>query len=75
MSDEIDRATDQQAVLLQAAIDRAAAKSSCRASGAAPNCEECGEPIPEPRRKAAPGCRYCVACQNWLEQGHGFWPW
>ena len=26
-------------------------------------CEECGEPIPEARRKALPGVRLCVACQ------------
>ena len=27
-------------------------------------CEECGEPIPEARRKAVPGVRRCVACQT-----------
>jgi phage/conjugal plasmid C-4 type zinc finger TraR family protein len=27
-------------------------------------CEECGEPIPEPRRNALPGVRTCVACQS-----------
>ena len=26
-------------------------------------CEECGEPIPEARRRALPGARTCVACQ------------
>jgi phage/conjugal plasmid C-4 type zinc finger TraR family protein len=26
-------------------------------------CEECGEPIPEARRRAVPGVRLCVACQ------------
>ena len=26
-------------------------------------CEDCGEPIPEARRKAMPGVRRCVACQ------------
>jgi len=26
-------------------------------------CEECGEDIPEARRKAVPGVRRCVACQ------------
>lgn len=33
------------------------------------DCVDCGEPIPEARRNAAPGCRRCVACQtlheNW----------
>lgn len=32
-------------------------------------CEDCGEPIPEARRKAMPGCRRCIDCQtlheNW----------
>lgn len=28
-----------------------------------PFCEECCEDIPEPRRRALPGVRTCVACQ------------
>ena len=28
------------------------------------DCEECGELIPEARRKAVPGVRLCVACQS-----------
>ena len=27
-------------------------------------CEECGEPVPEARRKALPGVRLCVAGQE-----------
>ncbi len=27
-------------------------------------CEECGEAIPEARRKALPGVRLCIACQE-----------
>ncbi len=27
-------------------------------------CEDCDEPIPEGRRKAVPGVRRCVACQE-----------
>jgi len=27
-------------------------------------CEACGEPIPEARRKALPGVRVCIACQE-----------
>ena len=30
----------------------------------ATHCDECGEPIPEPRREAVPGVRTCVACQS-----------
>ena len=32
-------------------------------------CEECGEPIPEARRKALPGARTCVACQSERDKG------
>ena len=30
-------------------------------------CQECGEKIPEGRRKALPGVRLCVACQSEYE--------
>lgn len=32
------------------------------------NCEECDTPIPEARRKAVPGVRLCVACQEIHDQ-------
>ena len=28
------------------------------------HCEDCGETIPEARRKAVPGVRLCIACQS-----------
>jgi phage/conjugal plasmid C-4 type zinc finger TraR family protein len=28
------------------------------------HCSECGEEIPEPRRRAVPGVRTCIACQT-----------
>lgn len=28
------------------------------------HCDECGAPIPEARRKALPGVRLCVGCQQ-----------
>lgn len=31
-------------------------------------CEECGDEIPEPRRRAIPGVRLCVSCQRELEK-------
>lgn len=31
-------------------------------------CEGCGEPIPEARLKAAPGCIRCVICQTRYER-------
>ncbi|HEY7790766.1 MAG TPA: TraR/DksA C4-type zinc finger protein [Vicinamibacterales bacterium] len=33
------------------------------------HCEICGQPIPEARRKAVPGVRTCVACQEKAEGG------
>ena len=27
-------------------------------------CDECGEPIPQARREAVPGVRFCLACQQ-----------
>jgi phage/conjugal plasmid C-4 type zinc finger TraR family protein len=32
------------------------------------HCEECEVAIPEARRKAIPGVRYCVKCQSELEK-------
>ena len=34
----------------------------------ASHCEACEEPIPEARRKAIPGVRLCVSCQQALEK-------
>ncbi len=34
------------------------------------SCAECGEKIPEPRRKAIPGVRFCIACQEALDAQH-----
>ena len=31
------------------------------------HCENCGEAIPEGRRRAVPGCRLCVYCQERCE--------
>jgi phage/conjugal plasmid C-4 type zinc finger TraR family protein len=32
------------------------------------HCEDCDAPIPEARRKAMPGVRLCVACQETLDR-------
>ena len=31
-------------------------------------CEECTKPIPEARREAVPGVRYCIDCQSELDK-------
>ncbi|EKY4104420.1 TraR/DksA family transcriptional regulator [Enterobacter hormaechei] len=33
----------------------------------AERCEECDEPIPEPRRAAVRGCQMCASCQEEIE--------
>ncbi|MBL35927.1 MAG: hypothetical protein CMI10_13625 [Oceanospirillaceae bacterium] len=33
----------------------------------AEDCENCGIDIPQARRLAVPGCRFCVDCQAWQE--------
>lgn len=35
-------------------------------------CEECDVPIPDARRKAIPGVRLCVACQEAHDREAGF---
>lgn len=35
------------------------------------HCEECDAPIPEARRKALPGVRLCVACQEERDREQG----
>lgn len=35
------------------------------------HCEECGSAIPEARRRAVPGVRLCVACQEAADKASG----
>jgi phage/conjugal plasmid C-4 type zinc finger TraR family protein len=43
------------------------ARKSIYTGESAINCEECGEPIPESRRKAI-ACKYCLSCQTEMEK-------
>jgi phage/conjugal plasmid C-4 type zinc finger TraR family protein len=55
---------------VQDQIDATVKDGVSRAQGRLPTgvslerCEECGASIPEARRKAIPGVRLCVACQE-----------
>lgn len=40
------------------------AKSRLPQGESATHCDACGEPIPEGRRAALPGVRFCVQCQG-----------
>ena len=66
MTDLYDRAAEIEQLHREAALSRQAEKSAAPAVSAY-DCEECGEPIPEARRQAAPGCRCCIDCQQELE--------
>lgn len=55
VQDQIDASVEDA---VQRARSRMAQGESLR------HCEECGEDIPEARRKAVPGVRLCIACQS-----------
>ncbi len=76
MVDDIDRAQAREAEILQDALrdqTRRAALAGKTAADSAEFCEArgCGAPIPELRRQAVPGCRFCVACQARIEKKKG----
>lgn len=69
--DEIDSAQERQDAELRRLIT--AQVYALPRGESARECQECGEPIPEDRRQAMPGCRFCVRCQEALElrqRGH-----
>lgn len=43
------------------------ARSNLVSGASAELCEECDEPIPQARRLAVPGVKYCLSCQADLE--------
>ncbi len=57
-----DAVQDQIDATVADAVARARSKQ--RTGPGLSHCEECGEPIPEARRKAVPGVRLCVTCQS-----------
>lgn len=64
--DEVDYAQDRQEKELRRLIT---AQAYALPQGeSAKTCLECGEPIPEERRLAMCGCRFCVGCQEALER-------
>ena len=63
MRDVIDRAND----IAQLELNNLIAKRKVYTGKSSLYCCECGEPIPEARRDAVPGCSLCVYCQQILE--------
>ena len=61
MTDEADKAQISSDRLLEAGI--AAHRGRGHLGDGEKECIDCGEEIPEKRRKAAPGCERCIECQ------------
>ncbi|KWR71270.1 TraR/DksA C4-type zinc finger protein [Pseudomonas citronellolis] len=60
MADLADYANDLALERLDALL---AARRGSEPEPAAVDCQLCGEPIPEARRLAVPGCNRCLDCQ------------
>ncbi|WP_176317188.1 TraR/DksA C4-type zinc finger protein [Burkholderia vietnamiensis] len=63
--DDFDHASDIEEQYRALAI-AAATRPACSTAESEAFClnEACGEPIPEERRRAIPGCRFCIECQE-----------
>lgn len=62
-----DGAVNEQ---IDASIEEAVALARKQLAGGESqlNCEECDAPIPEARRNAIKGVRFCIQCQSELEE-------
>ncbi|WP_260841312.1 TraR/DksA family transcriptional regulator [Klebsiella aerogenes] len=71
MADIIDTAAEIEELQRNAALS---AHRINRNAVSAEHCIECGDPIPEARRQAYPGCTMCVSCleesELRMKQGH-----
>lgn len=75
MIDDIDRASAREEEILSDALRdqvRRAGLAGKTVADSAEYCEaeHCGEPIPQRRRQAVPGCRFCVNCQGRQEKSN-----
>lgn len=64
MADDADRAHDHIERELHARLTHRVRYTGQSALG----CERCGDLIPEARRLAVPGTRYCTYCQTVMER-------
>ena len=70
MADFADLASNaSEGYLADALAKRARARMSAPAKSAT-ECEDCGDEIPEARRKAVPGCTRCRECQDRYDRSH-----
>lgn len=63
MADEADIANDAVTANVTAIIQRNLANAAINQPGS-PECEDCGEMIPQKRREIAPFARTCIECQQ-----------
>ncbi|MBF0802940.1 MULTISPECIES: TraR/DksA family transcriptional regulator [unclassified Neisseria] len=68
MTDIIDQASENEALFLAEALSKHRPSENTGKSNY--ECDDCGDPIPEERRKAVPGCTRCVYCQEYFEHGY-----
>lgn len=61
VNDQIDISTSEAIARVRAATPQLVGESAVE-------CVECGEEIPESRRKAVPGVKLCVDCQSGRDQ-------
>jgi DnaK suppressor protein len=65
MSDDADRADAHTATWLDACVAYARGPHAGRGTS---HCTDCGEPIPQARRRAHPYARRCIHCQERAER-------
>ena len=66
MPDVCDRAAEYAQTDLKYHLQRI--RSAASKTESARVCEDCGEKIPEARRRAVPGVRTCIRCQEERER-------
>ena len=65
MTDMFDRAQELEEAQRERAIQAQAMRMGAGAS--LMQCQDCGEDIPQARRRAVAGCRRCIGCQSAME--------
>lgn len=69
MTDIADKASESEDLFLAEALYKAGRPSEYQGESNY-ECDDCGDPIPEARRQAVPGCTRCVWCQEYFEHGY-----
>ncbi|MEW9900987.1 TraR/DksA C4-type zinc finger protein [Chitinivorax sp. PXF-14] len=70
-NNEVDLAVEREQQALDANIQTVRAQLPAGTSAEFCTASDCGAEIPQQRRDAVPGCRYCIDCQARLERVGG----